>query len=656
MSAPSKEHPDSIVSATPPVSDGQQPERTPTVDSVSSSKLTPNEQHGSGTPTIHSGAVTPTAGEKKPHWLQENEIVLPKNNLKLVMPGIMLVIFLAGTCPDFGRFKRRGASLQTEPFFPFINTALDQTIVSTALPAISESLDGNHGTYSWVGSAYLLCSSALIPLYGRLSDLTGRKPLLFGAIIIFLVGSALCGAAQDMIMLDISRGIQGIGGGGIIALTNIVIGDIFSLEDRGKYSGLIGFVWGVASVIGPLIGGALTDAPHGGWRWCFFINLPIGGFAFAILFFSLKLNPHRRISFRKMCSEFDFVGLLTVVTAVVLILVGFNSAETKGWNVAETIALLVVGGSLLIVFMVWEFHTTRKPIVPPRLVKTRTTALILLAVILHAFPFFGATYYLPVYFQAIFGVSPLMSGIYMLPFALIASIMSIVTGIGLTRLRAYRPFLWAGWAIMVVGFSLMATLDASSNQVKQEFYIGIAGLGVGFLFQTPLVGLMAAMPHGDMSTTTAAMQLVRSMGGTMGIAVSGAVFNTGTQRRLNRISSFNPASIQTENGSQDLTGLVDIQPPELSKAVIEAYGKGLQDVWIMYAPIVAVGFLAVLGVKGYSLKRKVTTVDHKQAASAGANEKDNDVERQVEPPTDPTTAPTVVETEAVKTQKGDNNA
>ncbi|SNX85597.1 related to multidrug resistance proteins [Melanopsichium pennsylvanicum] len=512
------------------------------------------------------------------HWLQSEKQVIPYNNMKIVMPGICLMIGLA---------------------------ALDQTIVSTALPVISQSLDGDAGQYSWVGSAYLLASTSLIPFYGRLSDLTGRKPLLYAATIIFLFGSALCGAAQNMAWLDAARGIQGIGGGGIIALINIIIGDIVSLENRGKYSGWVGAVWGIASVIGPLLGGAFTDAGHSGWRWCFFINLPLGAIALAIVFFSLNLNPRPKLTFREACGQFDFIGLFMIVVSVILILLGFNHAETKGWNVPETIALLVVGGVLMIAFMAWEFKTKKKPIVPPRLVTTRTTSLLLISVMLHAFAFFAATYYLPVYFQAIFGASALMSGVYMLPYALVSSILSSLTGVGMSKFRAYRPFLWIGWAIMVIGHGLMATLNASSSQVKQEFFIGVAGLGTGFLFQTPLVGLMAAMPHGDLSTTVAAMSLVRSLGGTMGIAVAGAVFNTQSRSRLQAIPGFNESMVSSGNGGQDLTGLRNIQPPELSKEIIKAYADGLQVVWIVLAPMVGAGFLAIWGVKGYSLRRDV---------------------------------------------------
>ncbi|KAI3476461.1 hypothetical protein L1887_61959 [Cichorium endivia] len=291
------------------------PTRTQTSEgSQTASDLDEKSDTHPATPTTNKDAKD---AKGSGHWLQQDKQVLPYNNMKIVMPGICLIIFLA---------------------------ALDQTIVSTALPVISQRLDGDAGQYSWVGSAYLLASTSLIPLYGRLSDLTGRKPLLYIATAIFLLGSALCGAAQNMAWLDAARGVQGIGGGGIIALINIIIGDIVSLEDRGKYSGWIGGVWGVASVIGPLLGGAFTDAGHSGWRWCFFVNLPLGAIALAIIFFSLNLNPRPKLTFREACGEFDFIGLVMVVVSVVLILLGFNYAETKSWKRPETISLLTVGG------------------------------------------------------------------------------------------------------------------------------------------------------------------------------------------------------------------------------------------------------------------------------------------------------------------------
>lgn len=326
--------------------------------------------------------VSTPSKEEKPksqgngHWLKQETVVIPKNNLYVVFSGLMLTVFLA---------------------------AMDQTIVSTALPTISAKLNGGSDGYSWVGSAYLLCSTAVIPLYGRISDLAGRKPVLWVAIILFLFGSAMCGAAQSMTWLCICRGVQGLGGGGIISLANILVGDLVSLERRGTFGGLYGFVWGFASVIGPLIGGVLAD--RASWRWCFFINLPIGGVAFVVLAFTLNLNPLPKRSAKEMWYKFDRLGYLILLSAIIIFLLGFTFSETDGFNTPKAIACIVVGAFMFVVFVAWEFFVERKfphvmPLIPSRIFRIRTTALMLVGVACHSVTFFSGAYYLPLYYQA----------------------------------------------------------------------------------------------------------------------------------------------------------------------------------------------------------------------------------------------------------------
>ncbi|KAJ6479024.1 MFS amino acid permease [Mycena sanguinolenta] len=521
----------------------------------------------------------PTEAQAK---TDEDEHIIPKNNIPLVFISLMLAAFLVNL-------------LQVR----FV-------CVSTALPTIVAELGGGNN-YAWVGSAYLIAAAAWCPAYGKLSDIFGRKMVFYPSICVFLVGSALCGAAKSMTWLILARALQGCGGAGIQQMVMIVIGDIVPLEQRGKYGSSLGAMWGIASIVGPVVGGALAD--YATWRWCFWINLPTGGIAWILLFVFLKLNPHDGKTLGDFVREFDFFGLFLLVAGVACLLLGFCQSQ-NGWDRPATIALLVVGLMTIAITVAFEMWTIRSPIIPPRLFKTRTTALIIFTALAHSFAFFSAAFYLPLYFQ-IRGASPTRSGILIIPFALFSSMTSGLSGYA-TSFGDYRLPIRISFAVMAIGYGLMITLDERSSNAIEIIYTGIAGIGVGGLFIPPLIGLQAAMPLKDMATSSTTFGLVRLLGSTIGISIGQAIWSGVVRARLAKMSDLT-MDLSGAALADSIRRIQTIEPEALRQQVLHAYTQGVSAIWLVNTPILCVCFVAALFLRTYSLKRKIFRTGHEEA-------------------------------------------
>lgn len=393
--------------------------------------------------------------------------------------------------------------------------ALDQTVVGTALPRIVTDLGGNE-FYTWVVTIYLLTSTITVPFYGKLSDLFGRKPLLLGGIALFLIGSALSGLSQEMWQLILFRGIQGVGAGALFPISLAVIGDLFSPAERGKYQGLFGGVFGISFLVGPWLGGFLTD--NVSWHWVFYVNIPIGIIALAVIWRLLPNVKHPDVS-----RNLDYLGAAVFTVAIGFLLVGLTNKQTGDWTdfpVGGFIAIALVLGAI---FLAIESRA-KEPIVPLGLWRNRTYAASLVATFFVSFGFFGAVIFLPRWFQTVRAESATASGYLMFPLLVGLIGSSIVSGYLVARTGRYKPVLLTGLAIMAIGIGLMTQLTADTDYPPLWSWMFVAGVGIGPTLAVFTIAVQNAVPFRDLGVATSNLTFFRQIGGSVGLAIAGTVF------------------------------------------------------------------------------------------------------------------------------------
>jgi EmrB/QacA subfamily drug resistance transporter len=450
--------------------------------------------------------------------------------------------------------------------------ALDQTVVSTALPRIAADLHG-FSSFSWVVTAYLLTSTATVPLYGKLSDLYGRRRLFVLAIVIFLAGSALCGVATSMTQLTLFRALQGLGAGGLFPLTLIAIGDLFSPRERGRYQGYVGSVWAVASVGGPLLGGVFTD--NVSWRWIFWINLPIGALALFVIW------TQWHVPFERREHRVDYVGAAMLTAAVTCLLLvaawGGSTYPWGSWEVGGAAAGAVLAFAL---FLVSERRAV-EPILPLRLFRMHTMAVANTAAFLLGAMLFAVIIYVPLFAQGVLGYSATLSGVLVIPlnFAWIAA--STLGGRAITRTGRYRIFPVVGTPIAVVGVLLFSRLRPSTSGWALAADTIVFGLGMGLTVQPYVVALQNAVPRADLGIATATNQFFRQIGGALAVAAFGTLLASrlGTELARRSVERVSPSTLLRSPGAAHRLS------PGVVHAVHAALAGALQWVFLATVPL-----------------------------------------------------------------------
>ncbi|KAI2741843.1 hypothetical protein DTO013E5_5265 [Penicillium roqueforti] len=468
----------------------------------------------------------------------------------------------------------------------FIST-LDINSVATALPAISRSLDAGN-SITWTGTSYLMGQTAFQALYGRLSDIFGRKPVLLLSVGFLVLGDILCGFSQTVTWLYVCRALSGIGGGGISSLVQITVSDLVSLKDRGKYQGMLSGAIGLGASTGPFIAAAMLRAnSREGWRWIFWIPPILATGCMAVMWICLPLKPVSG-SWREKLGKIDWLGLAAAIACVVFLLIPLNSGGSIWpWRSALVVSMLVVGGFFFILFAIIEKRFAKIPIIPLRLFGQVPTAVIYLQSALYNSVWQVDMYFLPIYFQDVRGYSPLQSAALILPLLLLQSVAGVISGPVMTKLARYAPVLYCGMTLWTLGAGLKLLFSRTTSTAVYVIVLIIEGAGIGFVLQPALVALQALSKPEDRAVATSTRNLMRMLGSVVGMALSTAIQSTVMKAAL---PVDLPASIreQVDSGSWERG-----QPDTVGwdSQILDAKMKGVRAVFIMLVPLVGLCFL-----------------------------------------------------------------
>lgn len=510
-------------------------------------------------------------------------------------------------------------------------SALDSTIVGTAMPRVIAELGGlDH--YAWVATSYLLTSTAAVPIFGKLSDIYGRKWFYIGGLILFMIASALCGLSQSMTQLIAFRGLQGVAGGILTANAFAIIGDLFPPAERGKWQGVSGSVFGVASVVGPALGGWLTDGP--GWRWVFYVNLPVGILAVAVLLFGLPaIRPHEP-------RPIDWLGAAAIVGATVPLLLAFSWGGTEyAWTSPQVLGLLLLFAVMTACFLFVE-RRAAEPIIDLNLFRNRTFTISVIAMFLVGASMFGAIMYIPLFMQGVLAASATASGAILTPMMISLVIASTLGGQIISRTGRYKWASVSGMLLLGVGMWLQTLMTLNTTNAEAVRNMIVLGLGAGLAMPTFTLAVQNSVPPRQIGAVTAAVQFFRSIGSTIGVALMGTLLTTVLNRELGQdlpanvaaalppavIDSINPQALASPAAAQHLQAQLASLPngDHLFAALMEgmrlALATAVHDVFLLSAIVGMGGVIAALFLPEAPLRRRQPEAEAEEAGKVLAAE------------------------------------
>ncbi|KAJ7449107.1 MFS general substrate transporter [Mycena galericulata] len=500
-------------------------------------------------------------------------------------------------------------------------STLDSVIVATTIPTISAAFNAG-SVVSWVPSAYLLTSTCFQPLYGRFSDIFGRKTALCIAMSLFMLGNLIAGFSKTIVQLIVFRGFAGAGGGGLVSLMQIIVSDLVSLRERGKYQGIIGGVVAIGYAIGPVIGGALSQKV--GWHWCFWVTIPISFVATCVVVFKLPLKPVRG-EIRSKLLAIDYVGtLLTLIGCALLMLPLIWGGVIFPWKSSIVLAPLASGFVVVGIFCLWEWRGARLPIVPMYIFKHSTVSGVFIAMFINGFVFFSTLYYLPQFFQVVLGYDPLHAGVFLVPLLVTQIIASWGAGMLVSRTGHYRTIIHLGFGVWSIACGCISTIQPGTSKAVLVVYMLLAGIGAGQTMQTTTVAAQASVARRDMSVVTAMRNFLRLLGGTLSLAVASTLLNNKLRTAMQALAI--PAS-DIAKVIDDPTLLHNPASIGLSEAIgtdilNRGYTKGFSSLFIMNASLTAFATLvSVVMIKHKELVRGDEEALRQQAIREGLEKK-----------------------------------